>query len=87
MLNPAAWSLAERDFSFLLWWLTILGGIIIIFLAPPLLGSCLSEASHQVNFTQFSFKWLVSLQYQQVNAGSKEPSTPGANWDGCGFSR
>ena len=57
------------------------------FLAPPLLGSWLSKTSHQVNLMQFSFRWLVSLQYQQVNAGSREPSTPGANCDGCGFPR
>ena len=37
--------------------------------------SFLSRASHQDNFTQFSFKWPVSLQYWQVKAGSNEPST------------
>ena len=36
---------------------------------------------------QFSFICPVSLQNQQVNDGSREPSTPGANCDGKGLPR
>ena len=39
-------------------------------------GCLFSKASLLLGFTQFSFKWPVSLQYQQEKSGSNDPSIP-----------
>ena len=51
-----------------------------------LLSGCLfSKASLLFNLIQFSFKWVVSLQYQQESSGFREPSVPRASCGGLGF--
>ena len=42
-------------------------------------GCLFSMASLLFNLIQFSFKWPVSLQYQQDSSGVREQSIPGAS--------
>ena len=46
-----------------------------------------SIASQQFNLIQLSLRWLVSLQYWNSRSGLKDPSAPGASWDGLYFTR
>ena len=41
------------------------------------------QANLWLSLMQFSFKWLLSLQYQYSSSRFKEPSTPGTSCVGC----
>ena len=57
------------------------GGWLVLFLR----GCLFSMASLLFNLIQFSFKWLVSLQYQQERSRLRDPFIPEASCGGLGF--
>ena len=48
-------------------------------------GCLFSMASLLFYFIQFSFKWQVSLEYQQESSGFRDPSIPGSSCGGLNF--